>query len=192
MNDDMVVDFRNANGEWNTRLIRDLLPSHIANKIVALHPLVDVGQIDMVAWMWSMDGSFSIAFAYAFIVGHNDLHKNPLTEIVWNWKGPLRIILLLWWLVSNGLPTNELRLHKKMTDSGSCPRCTSLETELHLFRDCSFARKVWCSLLNITVQHPFFSGDLDSWCMHNLRISGEKIGEVEWNLVFCNRCVVEL
>ncbi|CAL0323473.1 unnamed protein product [Lupinus luteus] len=54
--------------------------------------------------------------------GHNELHKNSLTETVWNWKDPLRINLLLWRLVCNGLPTNELRLKRKMTDYGYCPR----------------------------------------------------------------------
>ncbi|CAL0328397.1 unnamed protein product [Lupinus luteus] len=99
-------------------------------------PPNQTGSEDCVAWGICQDGDFSVASAYVVIVGHLNQPRNRLAEAIWSWKGSFRIILLLWRLVSKGLPTNDQIFKRNMADSASCPRCNLPESLLRAMRDC--------------------------------------------------------
>ncbi|CAL0301508.1 unnamed protein product [Lupinus luteus] len=96
------------------------------------------------AWRASPDGSFSVSSAYSHIADRSSSPKWLLFDLIWSWKGPYRVLFLLWRMVSIGLPTNEQR-------------------------DCSWARQFCSLLLGIDDSHPFFFADLHQWVMANLQ-----------------------
>lgn len=56
-----------------------------------------------------------------------------------------------------------------MTSSTHCPRCDfAIEFNLHVVRDCPFARVVWVSILSSSRQGLFFSLSLLDWILWNL------------------------
>ncbi|CAL0321331.1 unnamed protein product [Lupinus luteus] len=133
----------------------DLVPASIVDKIVALHPISNDGNQDLMMWLPPPpDGTFSVASAYSFLVGFHDIPRSHLAEVIWSWK-----------------------------DSDHCPRCPLTKTALHACRDCPLAHAMWKSLFQIDDSHHFFSMDLPSWCRLNLQCSKIIIGVV-WNLVF--------
>lgn len=66
---------------------------------------------------------------------------------VWNLictaRAPQRVCVFLWHLWHDRLLSNMERCRRHMTDDGFCPLCNvGLETALHTFRDCAFAKAV--------------------------------------------------
>ncbi|XP_074296999.1 uncharacterized protein LOC141627668 [Silene latifolia] len=93
-------------------------------------------------------------------------------KILWNLPGPKSWIIFIWKLLTESLPTGEGFLKRGFDGPFTCLLCDSNETKMpdHLFRDCSFANRIWAgSLLGIRAQ----SGDnlrLQFWVCNWLSI----------------------
>lgn len=62
---------------------------------------------------------------------------------IWRLKAIPKAKYLLWKAAIGALPVGEQLLHRGIHVDPCCKRCGTLETILHVFRDCSFAQQVW-------------------------------------------------
>ncbi|XP_074265685.1 uncharacterized protein LOC141588130 [Silene latifolia] len=141
---------------------------------------------DIFYWSASSSGNYSVKIGYHIALQNywntsaspKDRSRVPAAcmgvfqKILWNLPGPKSWIILLWKLLTESLPTGEGFLRRGFDGPFTCVLCDSQETESpeHLFRDCSFANRVWAgSLLGIRAQ----SGDnlsLRSWVCNWLSV----------------------
>lgn len=106
-------------------------------------PMITVRN-DIPMWLGSSDGCFSIASAHLAVSPVAETDWDSLWGLVWHWKGPERLWMLLWKVAQGVLLTNNMRVQRAMTTSDSCPVCGEhVETILHAVRDCTKARAVW-------------------------------------------------
>ncbi|XP_074293009.1 uncharacterized protein LOC141619893 [Silene latifolia] len=137
-------------------------------------------------WSASSSGNYSVKIGYRIALKNTwntsatpkDLSRVPAAcmgvfqKILWNLPGPKSWIILIWKIFTDLLPCGEGFLKRGFDGPFTCVLCDSQETETpdHLFRDCSFASRVWAgSVLGIWAQ----SGDnlnLHSWVCNWLSI----------------------
>ncbi|KAJ6901416.1 hypothetical protein NC651_019242 [Populus alba x Populus x berolinensis] len=84
--------------------------------------------------------------------------------------GMERIKSLLWIVDHNRAMTNEMGMKRHLTDNPCCrPSCqSSIETILHVVRDCPAARNIWRRLVEPQHHSTFFNASLMSWLLHDL------------------------
>lgn len=71
---------------------------------------------------------------------------------MWKLNLPLKIKTFFWALCTMKLPTKDALLVKQVRCDPFCPLCgLEVETIIHLFANCSFARECW-TVLNPTWQ----------------------------------------
>ena len=49
----------------------------------------------------------------------------------------------------NRLPTRQYLAFSRSDVDDHCPRCNTLETTIHILRDCPWAKIVWCQSLGV-------------------------------------------
>lgn len=90
----------------------------------------------------------------------------------------------LWRVIKGGLPTNEFRSYRNMTDSTACPSCGSItETHLHALRDYDKVRVMWNWFGN-RLPMNFLNLELRNWVEQNITIDAPILGETTWNILF--------
>lgn len=74
----------------------------------------------------------------------------------------------------NRILCNTNRMHRHLTNDPRCKRCTTDqdETLLHLLRDCPAAKAIWASVGGAADYTSFYTRDLHTWLMQNLRAEG--------------------
>jgi hypothetical protein len=147
----IVSDLINPSGSWNHPLLISLFtPSSVKEilKIPISHNLTP-----SFLWTPSTNGLFSTSSAYRLISSPRiSSVSSPLDSSSWKalWKLKLnaRLVLFLWKIAWNVLPTKtrlKALFHIPSPDS-LCPLCSSEEDYLsHLFFSCIFARVAWRS-----------------------------------------------
>ncbi|GLT95628.1 hypothetical protein SLE2022_132990 [Rubroshorea leprosula] len=146
-----LLDFKvsniiSPNQSWDITCLQHLLPNHLLNLIIAI-PLPIAGSVnDGVYWQGSLNGEFSVKFAFLLIQQSrlNDL----LNGIHWTWIWKLdcaeRIKMFVWLLFRGVVQTNSVRFTRHLASTPVCPRCEQAsETPLHLLMDCYYAKQVW-------------------------------------------------
>ncbi|KHN24231.1 Putative ribonuclease H protein [Glycine soja] len=130
-----------------------------------------------------INGLFSIKSAYRKVAGFSN-DKDLLFNLIWSWKGPERMRILLWKIANEGLLTNKSRVTRAMAESSECPRChLQPESILHCLRDCFYAKQVWNTLSGNSLNHLFCAHDCPQWLVSNLR-SPQNCEENNWALFF--------
>lgn len=77
---------------------------------------------------------------------------------------PHKLKFFTWLALRQRLVTNDFRYRRGLADSPICARCgESVETVLHLLRDCQQARALWNSMAVHTLPPFFFTTGLDDW-----------------------------
>ncbi|KAJ1438741.1 Reverse transcriptase zinc-binding domain, partial [Sesbania bispinosa] len=139
-----VSEYVRDDGSWDLlRLSGVLPPPSIFVKVQAMIPPSPDKGPDLIAWGKNVDGSFTIASAYNFLAGVDNLSQVRTFKLIWQWNGPQRIKILLWKIAHNALLTNAERFRRHLTTNAKCPRCLSQDEDLlHVFRDCCFAKKL--------------------------------------------------
>lgn len=135
-------------------------------------PRDDAGE-DVLVWGETSHGTFTVKSAYFMIEKPNQQLFNPVYKAIWNWKGAEKIRGFLWLAFQNRLPTNELR-SKWTLSLADCLHCKQgVENQLHIFRDCGYARNIWLGLIKQRYISSFFSLPLSEWMVLNL---SEEVG----------------
>lgn len=99
-------------------------------------------------WYGNNEGNFKVKDAYRIARAFKDHasysnRADPMWKKLWKLNIPPKAKVFLWRAVRDIIPHNA-NLHKKrVLDSPKCPRCGVLESSIHVFRDCSWARKLW-------------------------------------------------
>lgn len=171
-------------GQWNLNLLANQVLPHVLDCIQMLIPPNAASEMDSLAWNGSADGTFSTAQAYAYLLNDRPLLNSDIFSYIWKWQGPERIRYFLWKVSRGILMNNVARCRRGFAVSNLCSICqTEPETNLHLFRDCGLAKRVW---RNIKADLPpsFYDQDsFDVWLLHNLTTKHDmEIGR--WDLVF--------
>ncbi|XP_060957672.1 uncharacterized protein LOC133029200 [Cannabis sativa] len=126
---------------WDENLIRQCFTSEIANAILRIRPLSDEG--DRVFWKASNKGIFSVKNAY-WLSQSNRFHPEKESwRNLWKLKIHPRHKLLIWKILSYCLPLKS-NLGFMQNGDKECYLCNcEVESELHLFGTCNFARCLW-------------------------------------------------
>lgn len=170
-------------GGWNLGIVANLLPDFVCRKIEAMHPPIPTNGADTIAWKGTTDGEFSLASAYDSLQDPPLVIGPQLYKILWRWKGPERVKMLLWRVAKETLMTNVARYRRGLASDASCPRChTHPETTLHMVRDCAIAKNAWHGVQGTRYTATFFTSNLSSWLQENLNRGRED--EEEWAVLF--------
>ncbi|XP_042969130.1 uncharacterized protein LOC122301822 [Carya illinoinensis] len=137
---------------WNTILLQALFNQDSVNEILKIslaqynYQNVD----DKPIWIHHSSGQFSVKSAYAAITSNSDTTINSIPSNTWKnlWKLKVqdRLKYLCWKILSNIIQTKELLKNFFPIDSDDCicPICqTGIESQEHLFLNCSFTRMLW-------------------------------------------------
>ncbi|KAK7274206.1 hypothetical protein RIF29_15287 [Crotalaria pallida] len=80
------------NGRWDWDVLRNLLPSHICDRIAAIVPPSFSAGPDSVTWGADSRGAFSLKSAYKLIKNLPQIESTSSKHFdeVWSWQGPQR------------------------------------------------------------------------------------------------------
>ena len=113
---------------------------------------------------------FSVKSAYDSFARSVQLLANPLFWLIWKWKGMERIMVFLWQVAIDALPTSFFHFSRHITADPCYPCCKSNlhETSLHGLRDCEFMAKFWRHLVDANLFPQFYILPIRSWLLWNL------------------------
>ena len=123
------------------------LTQHVVDSIHATPKPLSMDQDNLLAWNFSANGMFSSNSAYTISLNATVTHATPSWK--WLWKIPTlpRIITFLWLACHDRLPTKFHLRSRHIFHDDYCPFClTSLETTLHILRDCPRVTPLWTTL----------------------------------------------
>ncbi|XP_074266968.1 uncharacterized protein LOC141590262 [Silene latifolia] len=146
------------NSCWDRRLVSMFFDETSVKDILAIPIRCSEGS-DNFFWSASLSGNYSVKIGYRITLKNSwntsatpkDLSRVPTAcmgvfqKILWNLPGPKSWIILIWKTLTESLPCGEGFLKRGFDGPFTCMLCDSQETETpdHLFRDCSFASRVW-------------------------------------------------
>ncbi|RYR60073.1 hypothetical protein Ahy_A04g017162 [Arachis hypogaea] len=146
-------------------------------------PEPEMGE-DILAWLLTSDGAFSIKSACSLYLSPSDNSKAELFSKIWKLEAPQRLRTFCWLVANEVLLTNEIRVKRNMTQDGSCVSCgEAIESMLHVIRDCRVARQTWMSIDARLRFGNFFNTPLLPWLLENLS-SQSLFKGVHWPLLF--------
>ncbi|XP_074313625.1 uncharacterized protein LOC141648809 [Silene latifolia] len=170
---------------WDRRLVSMFFDETSVKDILAIPIRCSEGS-DNFFWSASSSGDYSVKIGYHIALKNSwntsatskDLSRVPAAcmsvfqKILWNLPGPKSWIILIWKTLTESLPCGEGFLKRGFDGPFTCVLCDSQETETpdHLFRDCSFASRVWAgSVLGIRA-HSGVNLNLQSWVCNWLSV----------------------
>ena len=92
--------------------------------------------------------AYSVKYAYRVLTTHLSTtlpnHNLALWKKIWSIKLPPKVKNFLWRVCSHCLPTKDRLIQRKLNVDPTCPVCaTEMETSLHVFTQCRFAKNYW-------------------------------------------------
>ncbi|XP_018510447.2 uncharacterized protein LOC108869886 [Brassica rapa] len=134
--------------KWNRKRLEEILPS-LASQIQTIRPSTK-GAEDIFVWQPLQSGVYSAKSGYstASALKHQHTPQEENQEFRWVkdiWSGLFspKLKVFLWSTIQKALPTGENLQNRGITSDLTCPRCKKTETVMHIFFNCTFARKVW-------------------------------------------------
>ncbi|CAL1399133.1 unnamed protein product [Linum trigynum] len=169
-----------------TELFNTLLPMEIQHRITSIAVDTLSSGNDELFWAASADGHFLAKSAYSL---QNQEFQDPdekLWKTIWRLPTPKRIRTFMWTILLGKIATNSLRFARKCASNPFCSRCQgTLETILHILRDCPPARYFWNRQIPGADQGRFFSLDQDAWLRENIGKEASTDMGPSWGTFFC-------
>ncbi|KAM6580133.1 hypothetical protein CsatA_003907 [Cannabis sativa] len=129
--------------QWNAQLISQCFSREVTDAILRIRPLCD--SKDTVFWQENNSGKFSVKSAYWCAQRRRFHEEKRVWKCLWKQKLHARKKILIWRVLSGCLPLKS-RLGYVLERDKLCDLCGEIpENEVHLFRDCHFARCLWFS-----------------------------------------------
>jgi len=125
---------------------------YISTRLIILLQSVSL-QVDSAdTWRWKLETSstFSVRSAYSVLTSESAAASTVAVPTIWHQQVPLKVVLFVWCLFRDRLPTKDNLLRRGVItlDSRMCiADCNSIETTNHLFLHCSTFGSVWQCLL---------------------------------------------
>jgi hypothetical protein len=144
--------------QWDEELLRDLFNLEDVKEIllIPIRPEME----DDIAWHYDNKGIFTVKSAYQLGVRLRDdaLNRNAsssttppvqhqIWKSIWNQKFPGKVLIFLWRLTHNSLPTKLNIKCKRVELDTRCPMCCRLDEDGgHIFFRCKAVKQVWRAL----------------------------------------------
>jgi len=122
-------------------------------------------QVDRSLWTLESSNAFSVRSAYKYLTLQPPLMSSVDVLSLWHKDVPLKVVLFVWCLFQDRLPTKDNLLCHGVIDQASrlcVSGCGSLESSHHLFLHCNFFGSVWHCIhrwLGLSVATPFQVSD---------------------------------
>ncbi|MBA0819240.1 hypothetical protein Gohar_021731 [Gossypium harknessii] len=151
----MVSDLiDNINKKWKTELIMNTFQKEIAHKILQI-PLAKTDCKDMKVWKGELSEEFTVRSVYKLLQEASLDPSNYLLQAdtkdfykkLWNLQLPTKILILIWRISWNYIPSLANLRQKRVTTTARCPRgCSEEEDSFYVFRQCLVSMDAWISL----------------------------------------------
>ncbi|RYR26766.1 hypothetical protein Ahy_B02g061063 [Arachis hypogaea] len=112
-----------------------------------------MGNRDNVTWRFSSDGRYNVK-SFTNVAEEKIYGETTMKHIFYDlWRGlvRLRIEMLVWFIITDGLNTKDKLIKKEIISQGegTCVLCKKKQESVsHLFLHCSFCSKLWFMALN--------------------------------------------
>ncbi|EOY24207.1 Non-LTR retroelement reverse transcriptase [Theobroma cacao] len=187
-----VRDYIMPNGDWDKERLTFILPIEVVNQILYIIPPTLSASLDMPYWALSPSRYFTISSTYEHLWSLADSTRednNKMWRLVWDWRGPHRVCLFLFFCLHKRILTNAEGVRHKMSSDASCPHYYGAkETCLHVLRDCPASKTLWRNILPQSGINQFFQTPLIDWLSSNLNLKNLYVFDVPWNIVFGIAC----
>ncbi|CAL8078089.1 unnamed protein product [Prunus armeniaca] len=136
----LVSDFF-VNGWWDVEKLRSVLPEEWVQKVIGCSTDFQGILEDCQIWKPTSNGFFSVKSAYSLLFqGANWL--NPWWRALWKLRIPPKLQIFFWLVFQEKILSNEQRVRRHLVGNCACDYYKwSIESTLHILRDCSRARK---------------------------------------------------
>ncbi|KAF7838660.1 reverse transcriptase [Senna tora] len=144
---------------------------------------------DVKAWGFCSSGLFNIKSAYRIAVCQKmGIKFSSSDNFKWLWKiaCPEKIKIFVWLCLNNAFPCRANILSKGIQIPNICPICNQgNETQLHILRDCPYARRMWGNL-NLHDLYGLANGLLScvDWIYSNASDFSEFYHNISRNTIF--------
>lgn len=134
--------------EWRIEELVGTFDGATIEHILSL-PLPPTDMDDMLIWMYSKDGKYSVRSGYWLGMNSNATTTSThQTDDVWNkiWQlqWPPKLKHFLWRACRNSLPVNEVRHFRHIAPNPDCSRCDGgSESICHAILDCRVNHDLW-------------------------------------------------
>ncbi|KAJ4769736.1 Ribonuclease H-like superfamily protein [Rhynchospora pubera] len=153
-----------------------------AEKLALVSLLPNSSTPDTLFWRWRTDATYSASSLYKCLVSAGKISFHFL--MLWKVKVPPSIRHFLVFLAHGRIMTQDQLQKRHINFAPRCHMCREqiLETQFHLFCDCTFAKAIWC-MLNVdrTVYSSILSA-LSALCSHQQSLHGIYIAVTLWGL----------
>ncbi|KAF7821772.1 reverse transcriptase [Senna tora] len=117
---------------------------------ISVIPISATNQKDGLIWKHAPNGEYSVNASYRYLIS-NDSHNynesdqnRKMWRKLWKFRLPNRIIMVMWKLLNNSLPTFSILRSHHLNVSEPCYLCGNQDDNInHVFRHCPFARAMW-------------------------------------------------
>ena len=142
------------------------LPTHLEQLIKCI-PVVQLIRLSD-SLFWPQNNSVCL-FIFASKLLYQQANA-PFVKSLWRWirklHCPKKLQIFIWKSMHNQLPTRHYQAFSHPEIDNWCPRCNTLETTIHILRDCPWAKIVWCQSLGV-LPLSLFQLTLQTWLQTN-------------------------
>ncbi|EOY08704.1 Retrotransposon, unclassified-like protein [Theobroma cacao] len=140
--------------EWDVDKVNSCFPPYESSLICSL-TLSYRRSEDRLVWFTSKTGGYEVKLGYKLLCmldgntgtsasSNDDAFK--VWKKIWNLHIPRKILVFIWRIFHSCLPTRVALAKRKVAIDTICPLCSqTVETNLHVFWECTFTRAVWLS-----------------------------------------------
>ncbi|KAJ0046191.1 hypothetical protein Pint_05062 [Pistacia integerrima] len=143
---------------------------------------------DLICWRPTSHGKFTANSCYNQIMDWKVHDRNALWQQLWRIKAPQRMLLFMWRVFHDRLPTNVQRRKWSDCDDKYAIYLGENETILQSLRDCHTAQSLWVQQVHSSKQRHFFSMNFGEWIRVNLHQSMDRENTQFWQINFVNTC----
>ena len=146
-----------VSGEWDELLIHENFWPIAVDRILQI-PIHHQETEDYITWHLTKSGVFTVRSAYRMLADTKRRREDWLEgragssnyeaearswKSLWSAKVPGKIRNFLWRLAKHSIPTEDVRLHRKMATTDRCQICGAQDSWRHSLLECTMAQCVW-------------------------------------------------
>ncbi|KAF7830841.1 reverse transcriptase [Senna tora] len=180
-----VNSFAAYGGGWEWDKLSFQVLEFIKQQIEGIPCFKSSSRDDIKAWSYCVSGKFNLKSAYWLALCQNmGTEFSSSSNFKWVWKiaCPEKIKVFVWFCLNNALPCRANIIYKGIQVPNVCPICNQdNETQLHILRDCSYARRMWGNLKFISANALASCSD---WIFSNVSDNSDFCEQVSRSSVF--------